>query len=78
MGSEDLLLNLRFLKGNRTEKNLSIFLAFSACISEAKKISLPQVKFPWSYGQSKTILLLYFLLWAGLRDDVDQGKDARG
>ncbi len=31
-----------------------------------------------SYGQSKTILLLYFLLWAGLRDDVDHGTDARG
>ncbi len=42
-----------------------------------KKILVPQDKFPRSYGESKTIHLKHFLLWAGLRDDVNHGTDAR-
>ncbi len=56
-------------------------MVVSACygsISEAEKILVPQDKFPRSYGESKTIHLKHFLLWAGLRDDVNHGTDARG
>ena len=49
--------------------NFFFFLAFLACyrpINEAGKMSVPLGKMALSYGQSKTILLQHFLLWAGL------------
>ncbi len=37
------------------------------------KISKLMIKYPLSYGQPKYKFLQYFLLWAGLSDDVYVG-----
>ena len=61
------------------QKKFFFLLAFLACyrsINEAGKISVPLGKVALSYGQSKTILLQHFLLWAGPRDDVRIGTAA--
>ena len=52
---------MHLLKGNCGAKFSHFFIAFLSsygCINKADKVLLPQVKSPWSYGLSKTIVYI--------------------